>query len=105
MTKYIVVIDWKAKTGKTFDHIKLTAKNIVDAMNEAESYVNQDVYMVFIAEKISKVAKVGNVKEVTYKEILANRGYGWHACDEKHCERPSVWKATFAKWGTLFDIA
>lgn len=105
MTKYIAVIDWNARTGKMFDHIELNAKNIVDAMNEAENYINEDVYMIFIAEKTGKVTKVDDCKEVLYKEILANRKNGWHACDEKHSEHATTWKASFAKFGKWFDIA
>lgn len=105
MTKYIVVIDWNAKTGKIFDHIELDAKYILDAMNEAENYINEDVYMIFIAEKTGKMTKVDDCKEVLYKEILANRKNGWHTCDEKHSEHATIWKATYAKLGKWFEIA
>lgn len=101
MEKYIVVVE---KSDKT-EHIELKEKNIISAMNEAEKYISEGVYMILIAEKVGKVTKVNDYKEVTYKEILANRKYGWHACDEKHSERLTTWKMSFTKSVKWFEIA
>lgn len=105
MIKYMAIIDSKAETGKIFGYVELKAKNIIEAMNEAEGYINENVYMIFIAQKTSKVLKVAGGKEVVFKNILANRKNGWHVCDDKHSERTTSWKVIFTKSGNYYEIA
>ena len=105
MTKYIAIIDYKASLKKGFDHITLAAKNLLDAMNEAEKLLTDDVYLVDIAEKSGKTEKVDGCKVTPFTEILRNRGSGWHRCDAAHGEGPATWKMIQAKWGECFEIA
>ena len=105
MTKYIAIIDYKANVKNGFDHITLESKNLMDAMNEAEKLLTDDVYLVDIAEKSGKTEKVDGGKETPFTDILRNRGNGWHRCDAAHGEYPAIWKMIRAKWGEYFEIA
>lgn len=105
MTKYIAVIDYNAALKKGFGHIQLEAKTLLDAMNEAEKLLTDDVYLVDIAEKSGKTEKVDGGKETLFTDILRNRGNGWHRCDAAHGEYPAIWKMFQAKWGECFEIA
>ena len=87
MVKYLAIIHYKAQWNfRGFKKIDLVSTDLVSAMNEAEKYIDEDVYQIRIAEK--------NGKECTatkYIEILTNRKKGWHATDEKHCEIAHTW--------------
>lgn len=105
MTKYIAVIDYKSTVKNGFDHIPLVAKNLLDAMTEAETLLTDDVYLVDIAEKSGKIEKVDGCKETKFTEILRNRGNGWHRCDSTHGEGSVTWKMIRGKWGEYFEVA
>lgn len=104
MIKYIAIIDYKASVKNGFDHVALEANNLLDAMNEAENLLTDDVYLVDIAEKSGKSEKIKGCKETPFTEVLRNRGHGWHRCDSEHGEHPVTWKMTQAKWGKCFEI-
>lgn len=99
MTKYVAIIDYKARPD--FGHIPLTASNLLDAMDEAETLFSEDVYLVDIAEKSGKGQKVGTWTETPYKDILRSRGCGWHRCDHGHSESPVTWIMSHDKNGIL----
>lgn len=98
--KYIMVLDPKACGANNVDgfynkgcsairlyYKTLKAKNILEAMDEAEQYFNETTYLITIAEKTGE-ADV-NTDGVVYKEILTTRTQGhYHRCDEKHSETP-----------------
>ena len=104
MEKYIAIIDYKSNCKKGFGHVVLNSQNLLDAMNEAETLMNDTVYLVDIAEKSGKTEKINDCKETPFTAIIRNRGNGWHCCDDKHGERPVTWKMTQAKWGECFEI-
>ena len=85
---FILVIDRKTEFTKSYEPIeviKLESCGIIEAMYEAETYINDTVYLINISEKTNEV--IDN-KIVVYNDILTNRGNGWHACDNDHCEQP-----------------
>lgn len=71
--KYIVVIDPKTTVCNGFCYKELTAKNVVDAMREAEQLIDETVYLIDIYEKQAG----GDKEKVPYKHILRNRTHGW----------------------------
>lgn len=81
---YMVVIDHKAGFKPDFETIKLEATTIFEAMKEAEKKFDETVYLVIIAEKQNTVED----EKIIYKEVITNRGNGWHTTDEEHCEVP-----------------
>ena len=94
---YIVAIDYRATyKPMTTDYKVLEADNLLDAMSEAESYLDAEkVYLLNImqADKAShKVKGMPGVKENTYTSILTNRGSGWHRTDAAHSE--TAWQYT-----------
>ena len=89
-SRFILLIDRKmlfTKPGEPIEVMKLKASGIIEAMLEAENYINDTVYLVKIAEKSSEI--IDN-KTIVYNEILINRGgmLGWRVCDTDHCEQP-----------------
>ena len=89
--KYIVAIDYSANyTPMTIDYKVLEADNLLDAMSEAESYLDTEkVYLLNImqADKADhKVRGLPGLKKNIYTDILTNRGSGWHRTDAAHSE-------------------
>lgn len=91
-SKYIACLDYKASYSPlTLEYKVLNATNILDAMNEAERYLDKEkVYLITVMERKSAKTAAGwtrGTKSVTYRDVLTNRGYGWHSTDETHSER------------------
>ncbi len=91
-SKYIACIDYKASYKPlTLEYKVLSATNILDAMNEAERYLDKEkVYLITVMERKSSKPAAGwtrGTKVVTYRDVLTNRGNGWHSTDEAHSEQ------------------
>lgn len=86
---YMVAIDYLSglgavhgkKSWQTWQTEALEAKSLIEAMSEAEDWMNEDVYMIHLCEKTGKTDTA-----IRYKAVLANRGHGWHGQDNKHYE-------------------
>lgn len=94
---YIVAIDYRATyKPMTTDYKVLEADNLLDAMSEAESYLDTEkVYLLNImqADKAGhKVKGLPGIRENTYIEQITNRGNGWHRTDAAHSE--TAWSHT-----------
>ena len=94
---YIVAIDYRATyKPMTTDYKVLEADNLLDAMSEAESYLDTEkVYLLIImqADKAGhKVKGMPGIRENTYIEQITNRGNGWHRTDAAHSE--TAWSHT-----------
>lgn len=79
--EYIVAIDYSANyKPMTIDYKMLKAENLLDAMNEAEQYMDKEtVYLLKIMKRSGAAHKVKGVdaREATYTDVLTNRGNGW----------------------------
>lgn len=94
MVKFVGYVDYKAgctdENGRTCRYFDLLATSVNEAMNEIESYMNSDVYLVDIYTKASKKNKVdSHVSYTEYVRTFVNRGTGFHVADDKHSEH--VW--------------
>ena len=106
MGKYVLVVVFKANPTTRFDHLGMDASTLIEAMNEAEMYLSENVYLVKIAERTGRKIKVYKGTKTFFKEILVNRGSGWHACDDYHGECSSTWEffdTAFRKFFTISD--
>ena len=108
--KYMVAIDYFCGKGEKhgmkpwqyWQTEPLEAQNLLEAMDEAEGWSNEDVYMLHLCERTSIV----DDWYITYKAILANRGSGWHTHTDKHGENPTFgFKVDFAPYGGGFPYA
>ena len=82
MKKYIAVVDKKATAkNKGFEFHILDAKNLKEAILEANAYVDDEAYLVDICEKVGKIRRFNRYSEVDYESILRNRGCGWDEPD------------------------
>jgi hypothetical protein len=100
--KYIVCIDYKAcYKPLTLEYAPLTDGNLLNAMVEAEGFMNENVYLITVMEQKSSKALKGykGHRAVTYADILTNRGNGWHITDEAHCETAFERECYFAPDG------
>lgn len=97
--KFTVMIDYKAGIKNGFDYVQLEAKNLIDAIAEADSLWTDSIYLMKIMQKVSKIetALFGQVKYETYKAVLCRRSYGWHLCNAVNSEQATV---VYKKWLT-----
>lgn len=108
-SKYIACLDYKASYAPlTLDYKVLNAANILDAMNEAEQYLDKEkVYLITVMERKSSKPAAGwmrGTKVGTYRDVLTNRGYGWHSTDEAHSEQAFEHECWYIPDGSLlFD--
>ena len=95
--KYMVAIDWcagKAPNNECFGYRMLNADNIFDAMDQAESYFTDDVYMTFLLEKTEDQADLG----ILYGAVMASRAKGnFHRADRAHSES-GFWATYNPNW-------
>lgn len=97
--KFTVMIDYKAGIKNGFDYMQLEAKNLIDAIAEADSLWTDSIYLMKIMQKVSKIETecFGQVKNEKYEAVLCRRSYGWHLCNADNCERATV---VYKKWLT-----
>ena len=99
--KYIVVIDRADYTG--FDKMPLNAKNLLDAMSEAETYHTEQAYMIQLLEKDGTEPLGDGFEGITYKGILASRTKGnFHKQDNAHCETENLRMVYTPYWSGSF---
>lgn len=93
MKKYIAIIDYRAKNTTGMEVKELNAKGILDAMQECREMMDDEVYLIKIAERKGKRMRIEGADRTTYQEILCNRGgaLGWHECTERYGEFSSIW--------------
>lgn len=107
--KYILYIDYRASYKPMFSEYKpLEAKNIKDAIIEADAMYNTDtMYLIRIMEKTGKVERVeSDIKAQTYTAIMEKRSTKWAEMDETQTYngRHQV-KHFYAKFGDWYEIA
>lgn len=84
--KYMVSIDWKTSYRNTIDRQMLNASNIFEAMKEAESLHDENVYLIQILEKTEEVQEN---EFLVYENRMTSRSRGnWHLTDHEHSEHP-----------------
>ena len=54
--RYVAIIDFKTETGKMFE-CKIISEDLILAMTEAEGMMDESVYLVKIAEKVTKTER------------------------------------------------
>lgn len=91
MTKYVLYIDRCAVAEVPYEYRELAAKNITEAMIEADEMMRGDpYYLIRIMEKAGKVKPVEGCsgwKQVPYKATFCNRGaHGWHPNTTEYSE-------------------
>ena len=104
MTSFVAVIDYRAGKG-ALKAVELKAKDMIEAMNEAENLIDESVYMIQLAKRIGNVVKTDYGKDYHFLTVLCNRGNGWHANDDKHGEVSSEVVISVATMGfTWYEI-
>lgn len=101
--KYVLYIDYRATCAPlSTDYIPLQAKNIADAIIEADAaYDSKTMYLIHVMVKSGKKEKVdSNIKAQTYKSIMEKRSTKWTNVNMEH----SV-KHYMAKFYDWYDIA
>ena len=89
--RYVAIIDFMTGTGKMFE-CKILSDDLILAMTEAEGMMDESVYLVKIAEKVTKTERKNKCRIAKYAEILVNRGHGWNICDSAHGENSNLWE-------------
>lgn len=70
--RYVAIIDFKTETGKLFE-CKILSDDLILAMIEAEGMMDESVYLVKIAEKVTKTERKNKCRIAKYAEIVVNR--------------------------------
>ena len=99
--QYVLYIDYRVKHTPSYEYMAMDAKNLQEAIVEADKIHNADtMYLVRLMEKSGKVEKAeSNVKVETYKAIIEKRSTKWNTMETSH----SV-KRYMSKYGEWFDI-
>lgn len=99
--KYVLYIDYRVTAGNGCEYIKMNAKNILEAIEEAdEVYNNETMYLIRIMEKSGKIEKINSHEtRQLFTALECKRSYegGWHRNDTKHGEN-SNHKVNFIKF-------
>lgn len=101
MKKYIIYIDYKANYkaygGESYKYINAKAKNLLEAIAEADALYNENVYLIRIMESDTKPAKVGEYRAQTFQAVLARRCAGWHRNSSEFYESVHMVTRTWSK--------
>ena len=91
--EFAVLVDHKSEFSKNENYrpVMIEANDILDAMDAAEKFMDETVYLIKILERKTGVEKFGGYKRVQFEEILVNRGHGWKKADVQHYENASTW--------------
>ena len=88
--KYALYIDYRATEKKGYEYIKMNAKNILEAIEEAEKVYNPEtMYLIRIMEKSGKIERVNSHEThqlYTALECKRSHAGGWHRNDTEHGE-------------------
>ena len=91
--KFMVVVDWKMEKREAscepFHYELLKAETVYEAMNEAESFMNETVYLIKLLEKTDRIDEEDGAENslgIIYSAVLTNRHNGWHVNDHAHSE-------------------
>lgn len=87
--KYVLIIDFKADAPTGFKYEDLKANDLYEAIEEADSYFDDDIYLLKICEKYGKTVKgeYTGQKVTNYSAILCKRSAsGWHINNPKNGE-------------------
>ena len=84
--KYTLSIDYKAATNKGLEYITMESKNELEAIAEADSKWNEEIYMMRIMKKDGNVERKNGWKITKYTAILARRSHGWHLNNNENSE-------------------
>lgn len=97
--KYILYIDYRASyKPMTSEYRALNAKNIAEAVIEADAIHNQEtMYLIRIMEKTGKIEKVErDIKKQTYTAIMEKRSTKWAEVERNHSVK--YYMAKFSNW-------
>ena len=88
--KYVLYVDFMANKGKAagLDFIPMIAKNLPEAIQEADSYSwkhKEEVYLLRIMEKSGKAEKTEYGKRERYIPVLCKRTK-WRVNNPENCE-------------------
>lgn len=105
MKKFVICIDRKAgvKTFAALEHETITARDIVEAMEIADSKWDDTVYLMQIMEKVGKTEKEEDYKVETYEAKLCRRSNGWHPNTKAYSEQKHIVKKCIAKFGEWYE--
>lgn len=83
--KYILLVDFKS--SPRLEYKDLYAKDLYDAIEEADTYFGEDIYLLKICEKYSKTVRNEGAKTTNYRAILCKRSVsGWHINNSENGE-------------------
>lgn len=84
--KFVLCIDYKAATNKGLEYMVMDAKNELEAIAEADSKWNDEIYMMQIMKQDGKVDRTNDWRVTKYTAILARRSHGWHLNNKENSE-------------------
>lgn len=107
--KFMIAIDYLTSSpnyNRSWHKVALTAENMMDAMDETETYFKEDVYMIHILQKSGTEQVEYDLTCITYDAILATRYKGaFHRHDDRHGENENMRFGYNPLWSSNFDTA
>ena len=106
---YVLYTDHKAGTKKNDGYKLMEAKNLLDAMAEADKEWNDDCYLMRIMEQDGKTERVVKGRDgfscTLYTAKLARRSYGWHLNNHENAEGEHSVKRFVNRFFDNYEIA
>lgn len=89
--KYIIYFDYMAEAKKSYEYRPLAAKNLEEAIAEADKAIEENtepIYLTRILKKDGKIEKEAgtDLKRENFEAILCRRSHGWHQNNKKNYE-------------------
>lgn len=95
---YALYIDYRSEAMKSYEYMTLMAKNLEEAIEEAEARLHlesEPIYLARIMKKVGKVEKQEDGWKATrFEAILCKRSCGWHRNIEKNGEAKHIAERT-----------
>lgn len=104
MKKFIIMIDYRAGAEKAFNYIPVTAHDIVEAIEIADSFMGTDVYLMHILEKTGKTDRSFGIRTTEYTARMTRRTCGWHPTTIKNGESECRVREAVCKDFTNYDV-
>lgn len=95
---YMVMIDWKTNYRSALDTEVLEAKTLIEAMDEATEYGNENTYLLAILEKgeAVEIDEETGVEYIPYREVLRSRSEGnWRTIKQEGYTEGALWGRFF----------
>ena len=106
--KYIIYFDYMAEAKKSYEYRPLAAKNLEEAISEADKAIEENTEPIYLTKILKKAGKIEkeegtNLKRENFAAILCRRTHGWHQNNNENCENEHFVKRLYNREIEFFE--